>query len=180
MGKQITEKRLLNIALFYLTRYEASEQKLRQMLERRVKKQALNGENIPPETDKWIQNVVQKAVASGYVNNERYAEITIRILCRQGKSTAYIRRKLSQDGIDEAIVNQFLETENTDSETVRALTWLKRQRKGGYRSTQSDSVFQKDLAALARQGFSYAVAKEALNESYRVNQKPIPSDETWD
>ncbi len=180
MIKQITEKRLLNMALFYLSRYEASEQKLRQMLERRVKKQALNGATIPPEIDKWIQNTVQKAVSLGYVNNERYAEMRIRILCRQGKSTAYIRRKLSQDGIDAALVNQFLETENTDSDTVRALTWLKRQRKGGYRSAQNDSVFQKDLAALARQGFSYVVAKEALDESYRVNQKPIPDDETWD
>lgn len=171
MIKQITEKRLLNIALFYLTRFEASEQKLRQMLERRIQKQALQGVEIPSETQKWIENVVRQTVSLGYVNNERYAEMQIRILCRQGKSAAFIRRKLNKDGIKDSMITYFLNGEEMTSDSERALLWLKRHKKGGYRSSESESAFQKDLAALGRQGFSYPIAKEALEKSYRENHQ---------
>lgn len=167
MIKQITEKRLFNIALLYLTRFESSEQKLRQMLLHRIRKQAVNEAEQFPCVNQWIENVVRQMVSLGYVNNERYAETQIRVLCQQGRSEAFIRKKLARDGISVSILNRFLKANDMLSEVDRAVLWLKRQRKGGYRSATDNKAVPKDLAALGRQGFSYAVANKALEKSYK-------------
>ncbi len=171
MGKPITEKRLYNITLFYLSKYEASTGKVRQMLKRRIDKAAQIGAEIPSETTQWIEAVIQKMCALGYINDSRYAENQTRILARQGKSATFIVRKLQQAGIPIEITRSFLDASD-ESDTDRAYHWLKRHRKGGFRSKQPTdteekrSLFQKDLAALGRVGFAYVTAKEALTHSY--------------
>ncbi len=177
MGKPITEKRLYNITLFYLSKYEASTGKVRQTLQRRIDKAAQGGEEIPPESAQWIESVIQKMVALGYIDDSRYAENQTRILARQGKSASFIVRKLQQAGIPTDVTRSFLE-ETDESDTDRAYHWLKRHRKGGFRSKQPTDpdekriLFQKDLAALGRVGFAYATAKEALTRSYENADVP--------
>lgn len=175
MTKQITEKRLYNITLFYLSKYEASSEKVRQMLNRRLEKAAYAGEDIPRESKQWIENVIQKMKSLGYINDSRFAENQVRILTRQGKSENFIIRKLQQAGIHPDITHTFLETQD-ESDTYRAVTWLKHHKKGGFRTHLPETdeeiklIYQKDLAALGRAGFSYQTAKEALSESHA----PLP------
>ncbi len=171
MGKPITEKRLYNMTLFYLSKYEASTGKVRQMLKRRLDKATQAGVEIPSETAQWIEAVIQKMCALGYINDSRYAENQTRILAQQGKSASFIVRKLQQAGISADITRSFLE-KSDESDSDRAYYWLKHHRKGGFRSKQPTdteekrALFQKDLAALGRIGFTYATAKEALTHSY--------------
>ena len=45
---------------------------------------------------------------------------------------------------------------------MRAQKWLKKHRKGAYRRENAELFYQKDLAALARAGFSFDTATQAL------------------
>ncbi len=171
MVKPMTEKRLYNITLFYLSKYDSCREKVRQMLIRRIEKARQRGEDIPPNVHQLIDNVLNKMCSLGYINDERYAENQVRILSRQGKSSTAILQKLSLAGIDTLTIRSFL-LEREETEAQRAFLWLKRRSKGGFRlkKTLADEdkkiLHQKDLASLARNGFSYADAQEALQKSY--------------
>ena len=166
MTKPITEQRLYNTTLFYLERFDASSLKVQQMLEKRIQKEKLKGA--------IIQNVIEKMVHLGYINDTRFATNHIRQLALQGKSKSFILNKLSQAGIkkEEAlnILNQF-EEENESSDLKRAEKWLKKHKKGQFRSKDASLFYQKDLAALARAGFNYETAQQAL--------KSNPSDDDF-
>lgn len=174
MTKPITEQRLYNITLFYLERFDASSLKVQQMLEKRIQKEKLKGAIIPENFRQLIQNVIEKMVHLGYINDTRFATNHIRQLALQGKSKSFILNKLSQAGIkkEEAlnILNQF-EEENESSDLKRAEKWLKKHKKGQFRSKDASLFYQKDLAALARAGFNYETAQQAL--------KSNPSDDDF-
>ena len=170
MTKPMTQKRLYNITLFYLSKYEASSEKVRQMLRRRLEKAVFNGEEIPVEAPQWIENIIQKMITLHYIDDSRYTENQVRILSSQGKSENFIICKLQQSGISADLTRSFLEKQD-ESDIDRAVNWLKHHRKGGFRThfPQTDEeirlIYQKDMAALGRAGFSYQTAKEALSQS---------------
>ena len=164
MNKRLTEKRLLNITLFYLSRYESSTDKVRLMLQRRLKRMALKGEEIPSEAETWINNVIQKVQDDAYLNDSRYAENQVRLLINQGKSEQFILAKLKQAGIPRETVLRFIEASGTN-EQERAITLMKRKKIGPYRSQQSPEQFKKDMGVLARAGFSYETIRAVLPET---------------
>lgn len=170
MTSQITEKRLYNITLFYLTRYESSTEKVRQMLKRRLYKAAQADIEIPPQSTQWIENVIQKMQELGYLNDTRFAANQVRILARQGKSSAFIINKLKQSGIDSTTVTSFLQEEEGD-DLARAHTWLKHHKKGVYRTQNAADFYTKDLASLGRAGFSYETARCALKKTEETDDE---------
>ena len=154
MQKPITEQRLRNIALFYLERFDASTTKLRQVLKRRVQHQKMQGIIIDNQASKWIENVIHEMIRLGYINDERYTENAVRRLSQQGKSTSFIRQKLLSEGLSSEIIEPFLHPE---SDLEQARIFIKKKRLG--------QNWEKDLAKLARAGFSYEIAKQALEET---------------
>lgn len=165
MTKQITIQRLNNITLFYLERFEASSQKTKKMLERRIQKEALKGNIIPDNINQLIDEVIKKMVDLGYINDERFIQNQIRRLSNSGKSKSFILNKLKQDGLSPSLISNYLnifDEETSSSDLTRANNWLKKHKKGQFRSKDASLFYQKDLAALARAGFSYEIAKTAL------------------
>jgi len=164
MSKKLTEKRLLNIALFYLSRYEASEKKLRAVLSRRVLKMKSRGEEVPEEVSGWIEHVIEKTKNYSYINDERYAENKVRSMVEQGKSERYMCLKLQEAGIDSQTVHRLLE-EIDSTEEERALCYARKKKLGIFRPMeQRDNFRQKDMATMARAGFSYDVVLSVLDE----------------
>ncbi len=162
MTKEITEKRITNITLFYLSRFESSSGKVRTMLHRRLQKARLAGQDIPPEASTWIENTIRHMRDLGYLNDRRYAESQIRHLSRQGKSTRFIAQKLGDAGIDDDTIRTLL-SESDTSDLDRARRFVARKKIGHYRPTDIRAAYHtKDLAALARAGFSYDIAMTAL------------------
>ncbi len=151
MQKPLTEKRLEHIALFYLEKFDASSEKLRLVLIRRIKKHQMQGIPVNENAFQWIENVIQKCQKLGYIDDERYAENAIRRLSTGGKSTRFIQQKLTAEGIDESILKKYLLPEN---ELERAQTFARKKHLG--------KDYQKDLAKLARAGFSYEIAQKVL------------------
>lgn len=154
MIKRITEQRLYNITLYYLTRYEASGAKVRAMLRRRLQKARLNGVEVPAEAPEWIEQVIRKVQSLGYVDDSRFAENQVRLLVEQGKSARFIVGKLQQAGIAPEVVQDLLNRQEGDEES-RARCWARKKRIGPYRTANRADYRQKDMAALARAGFSY-------------------------
>lgn len=169
--KPITKKRLENICLYYLARYESSEDKLRKMLDRRLKKTLLKGGEVPADAQKWIDETIASMKAQGFLSDERFAQ-TLTDRCRRaGKSGKYIRMKLKQAGICDDLIQSLTAADNHDEDGAndeeKAAEKLVRKRKLGFMRPESDRkiFFKKDLAVLARAGFSFDIAVKALNLS---------------
>lgn len=162
MIKEITEKRLHHITLYYLTRFDASAGKVRAMLKRRLMKAKMAGQEIPSNASQWIENVISDMRRLGYLNDSRYAENKMRLLVHQGKSIQFMTLKLKEDGIDADTIQALLiDLMVSDLEQARRL--VARKKIGGYRPLgQQQLCYQKDLATLARAGFSYETARTAL------------------
>lgn len=151
MQKPLTEKRLENITLYYLERFDASSDKVRQMLKRRIQKQKMLGIPVDKNINIWIENVIQKMQNLGYINDERYTENVIRRLSQGGKSTRFIQQKLVAEGISPTLVDNYL---SADDELTRAQTFAHKKHLG--------HDYQKDLAKMARAGFPYEIAQQVL------------------
>ncbi len=166
MAKKITQKRLYNIALYYLSRYEATTQKVREILQRRLIKASLQGEEIPTQAQDWIENIIKEMLHLGYIDNNRYAENTFRRLSETGKSIRSISYKLKQAGIDDETLSQLIseqEKSSTELDLASALKLVKKRKLGIYRPESIRQQYaQKDLAILGRAGFSYEIAQKAL------------------
>jgi len=97
-----------------------------------------------------IDEVVAKLVRLGYVNDARFAEQRAKTLRKRGKSARAIRSALARQGVDSAVADDVIDE---GDELAAARAYVRRRRlKGG----------DKDLAKLARAGFSYDVARRAL------------------
>jgi len=153
MLRPITYKRLKNIALFYLERYDASSFKLKQVLTRRVQKSASQGVDVPKDVSKWIIQVVSECEQLGYLNDIRYAENQARRLSEQGKSARFISQKLDLAGIDPQMIQAVL---GNYDEYEQAKIFARKKHLG--------SDYQKDMAKMARAGFSYEIAKKTLTK----------------
>jgi len=155
MQKPLNEQRLENIALFYLGQYEASSEKLRQVLKRRLDRQKMQGIISVAESKDWVDNVVQHMQELGYVNDERYAINAVRRWSEQGKSSFVIRQKLHAERIDSELIEHAFQ-ESGDDDFARACIFVRKKKLG--------SDYEKDLEKMARVGFDYETAKQALSK----------------
>ncbi len=164
----ITDSVLEKSALYYLERYAASSAQLRQVLLRRIMRAERLGVGRP-ETEaarRHVETLVARFLAAGILDDRRFAETQAQSLQRRGTSRRRIRQRLAAKGIDRDFVDDALETiepEGETSELAAACVLARRRRLGPYRAAAKRGDFrQKDLATLARAGFSLSVARQVL------------------
>jgi len=166
--KKITQERLNNIALYYLERFDSSVSNLRNVLLRRVNKAKLfhNDMNME-EVSLWIDEVIEKMISFGYVNDDRYAKNQIERLIQKGNSIKAIKSKLYGKGISADLINKYLKIyseEMKDIDLVAAVKYLKKRRFWLYRSIDKrEERKEKDMAALVRNGFSYDIVSKLFS-----------------
>jgi regulatory protein len=164
---------LHDAALAYLARYAASESGLRRVLERRVdrwkrlaQQNGLDVEAIAIQAAaarNATREVVARLVAAGAVNDAAYAESRARSLVRTGRSRRAISAYLAAKGVDpEIAAAAMLDPER--SELAAALVLARKRRIGPFRQgpTPDEAGRRRELAVLARAGFSQSVAQQAL------------------
>lgn len=160
--RKVTPAYLERAALAYLERYASSAENLRRVLRRKMEKRCrLRGEE-PDEFYPMIDEVVAKSLRNGLIDDARYAESRVASLRRRGGSTRAIRLKLSAKGVDRETIAHALEGEEED-EIAAAHALARRRRLGPYRSGERKPYRAKDMASLARAGFSFAVALEVID-----------------
>lgn len=106
--------------------------------------------NIPP--------LIERYIASGLLDDARFAQAKVASLRRKGSSARMINAKLAAKGVPKNIIHDEIEANET-SELEAAIALVRRKKMG-----QKPDKRDKELAALARAGFSYVNAKKALEE----------------
>lgn len=162
--KKPTKARLRNIALYYLERFETSEDNLRAVLRRRIDKYVFfDKEYNPVEAYAWADEVVEECAKQNFVNDERFAGFKINSYLNAGKPKRYIEQKLKLKGIDEKTISDLFENVEY-SELDTALNFAKKKRIGRFRTDDESRLAnrQKDLGTLVRAGFGFDVAIEVL------------------
>lgn len=163
--KKPTKARLRNIALYYLERFETSEENLRTVLRRRIDKYAFfDKEYNPTEAYTWADEVVEECTKQNFVNDERFAGFKINSYLNAGKPRRYIEQKLKAKGIDEQTISHLFENvEYSEFET--ALNFAHKKKIGRFRPDEETRLAnrQKDLGTLVRAGFDFDIAKRVLD-----------------
>ena len=170
--KKITPERLKNIALYYLQRFDSSEENLRQVLKRRVADYVFEN----PDFDRhealgWIENIISDFLRVGYLNDDRYAELKISGYLASGKPERYIRQKMQQKGVSSAVIDKILSESEIDEEGA-ARNFAKKKKIGPYRADEESrkNCWKKDMATMVRAGFGYEIAREIIGgESFDEN-----------
>jgi regulatory protein len=157
----LTRQKVEQMALAYVNRFDVSASKLRQHLTNRVRKAG-----GAADAAAWIVELVERYQGSGVLDDARFAKNLASQLTARGKSTRAIQQKLSQRGVSSDVTDELMTKRRTDepeAELEAARTYVRKRRLGPHRSAETrDEYRNKDLATLARQGFSFDIAKKAL------------------
>ena len=159
---KVSASSIENAALHYLGRYATSSENLRQVLERRIMRTAKHHDTNVDACNQIVSNLIRSYLKNGILNDETYAQTQAESMNRRGKSLCAIRLRLRQkalpiDMIDNAV--KLLANEVGSPDLAAAIVFARKRRLGPYRKkTCTPDIKEKELAALARSGFSYPLA----------------------
>ena len=163
-----TEERLWRRALFYLERFATTRAHLHEVLRRRALREARALDLDAREIEARVARVVARAVEAGLVDDAAFALSRARNLVARGASPRLLRARLREKGVPEETIERVLQEladEMGDPTREAARAFARRRRIGPHRPPEErDAMRQRDLAAFARAGFSYAVARKVLDE----------------
>lgn len=167
---RLTAASLENAAVHYLERFSASTHNLRRVLNNRVLRARRRGGEVPPDIDATIEMVIAKLARLKLVDDTAFAAQRSLSLRRRGGSARQIRGKLRMAGIDAEGIDQAVETADAEfadggdgaGELRAALRLAERRRLGPYRLKERREYRERDLAALARAGFSLDTARRVI------------------
>jgi regulatory protein len=163
---------LYQAALRYLARYAATEAGLRQVLTRRIDRWA-RAQTDPDAAEPALQaaraavdGVVRRLADAGAVSDAAFAESRARSLVRSGQSNRSVQMRLIARGVAPDVARTVSGTD-ADTELAAALVLARKRRIGPYRTTEDADamVRMKEMALLARAGFSRDIVKQALETS---------------
>jgi regulatory protein len=175
--RSVTAKSLENGAVHYLQRFSASSANLRRVLLRRIERARRAEAKVAPDAEKSIDDIIAKLKRLGLLNDAAFAAGKAASLRRRGGSRRIIGGKLRLAGIDGDGVEAAIEAadaelkplmenddEGPDAELRAALRLAQRRRLGPYRAEKERAERrQRDLASLARAGFSLDIARKVID-----------------
>lgn len=159
-ARPVTAAYLERAALAYLERYASSRANLRAVLLRKARRRG----GAAPDGDLLlaIDRVVETAARSGLVDDRLYAEAKLHGLLGRGASARSARARLAAKGLEPDTIAAAL-AEAAPDEFAQARRYAQRRRLGPFRAILDASRRERDLAVLARAGFSYRAAAAALD-----------------
>lgn len=165
--RKATARYLQNAALYYLQRYATSAANLRRVLMGKVDRSARAHGTDPEEGARLVDGLIARYREAGLLDDAVYAAGRTRSLNRRGDSPRLIRAKLARKGVAAEDVDQALADlaeDVGDPARVAAVALAKRRRLGPFRLPDARAAFRdKDMAAMARAGFPYQIAREVID-----------------
>jgi len=170
-ARPITAKYLQNAAAFYLERYPSTAEGLRRVLLRRVRRAEMTQSPIMDNVEQAIAAIVAKFVGAGVIDDKAFAQTKARALHRRGTSGKLTRQKLRMAGVDGDTLDQAmagldeeLHVDPRQREFQAAAALARRCKLGPYRPEKDrKDKRDRDLAAMARAGFDYALARKVID-----------------
>lgn len=158
-------------AYAYLGRYATSRANLHRVLINKARRRA---RRAGLDWDADLESAMTKAVVSlldrfetvDLIDDRRYAEAKAASFHARGRSAraisaALLAKGISRDLVEDVLMARFPDREASD--LMAALRYARRRRFGPFRRRDdTPDRRRKDLAAMARAGFSYQIAKTVL------------------
>ena len=155
--------RLRRAALAYVARYAAPLAHVRRILQRKLERGAARGAEIRAGPED-IEAVLSDLVGMGLIDDRAWAEAQAGGLRRRGASARAVAARLSSKGAPRAEIERLLAGEDDAAEREAARALARRRRLGPWRGPAERAARRdKDLAALARAGFSPELARQVID-----------------
>jgi regulatory protein len=165
--RKVTSKSLENAALYYLQRFSSSSENFRRVMIRRVKRSAQYHNTNFEEGAEIVDQLISRFVRIGLLDDLQFAQVRAASLRRRGLSERTIRAKLMERGFAVEVINESLELlkcDNEDPELTASIIFSRKRRLGPFREIldKRNEFREKDMAKLARAGFSYHIAQKVI------------------
>lgn len=160
--RRIDAAYLRRAALHYIERYSVPTAQLQRVLLRKVERSCRHHELDPQAFRTMIDEIVASCVASGLVDDRRFAEARVQSLRRKGRSARAVAAGLAAKGVERGLVAEVIAADD-DAELDAARIAAKRKRLGPWSRGDRAEQRQKHIAALARAGFSLAIARAVID-----------------
>lgn len=162
MPRRITPAYLQRAAMHYLERYSAPAAQLRRVLTRKVALSCRHHGEDPAVHAAALDDVVARCIASGLVDDRRFAEARAATLRRRGRSARAVAATLAAKGVGRELAEQ-ASSVGDEEELAAARKAARRKRLGPWSRGGRAENRQKDLAAMARAGFTITVARAVID-----------------
>ena len=155
-----------NFAYVYIEKYSPSKQQLRTYLFKKLIK-IQQKTSSKKEIFDLIDSVINSLVDQKFLNDKYYSDAKSKVFYRKGYSLNKIRYSLIKKGIDQKYIQDSIskiKENESDPDFFSAIRICKKKRIGPNREENNRSLFyKKDIAILARSGFSYETSKKVLD-----------------
>ena len=154
------EKKLLKYAVDYLSKYNSSKKNLINVLKRKIFRSEISNFE-KSKLINFIDNIIIKLEKNKFIDDYRYSSTKILSLSNAGKSKNFIFNYLIKKGIDRLQIQDNLNLiykDNKDWELESAKIFVKKKRLLG-----KNNSYEKNMAKMARAGFSYDICKKILS-----------------
>ena len=153
------EKKLLKYAVDYLSKYDSSKVNLINVLKRKI----LRLKTTNYEKRKLIniiESIIIKLEKNKFIDDDRYSSTKILSLSNSGKSKNFIFNYLIKKGVNKSQIRNnltLMEQDNDNWELNSAKIFAKKKK-----LLEKNQSYEKNLAKMARAGFSYDICKKIL------------------
>lgn len=173
--QRVTEANLEAAAGRYMQRFWGPSAALRRVLNRRVTAAATWYGEDPAEGQAMVEALVTRWVEAGVLDDGLVASERARLMHERGLPLRAISQRLRHKGLAEPHVEAALDSirqsaqdpgegVEVDADVVAGLAYARRRRLGPHRPAETRAARrQKDLAAMARAGFSYDIARRVID-----------------
>ena len=163
---EATVEEIRKFAYTYLEKYSPSKQQLKTYLFKKLLKKSEKIFN-KKEIFNLIDIVIGSLLDQKLISDKIYSDAKSKAFLKRGYSLNKIRYNLIKRGINEkyikASISKIKENE-ADPDFFSAIKICKRRRIGASREENNRPLFyKKDIAILARSGFSYEISKKVLD-----------------
>ncbi len=157
-----------NAALHYLKRFPSSSGNLRRVLWRKVRRAEGFAAADEAELKLLVEQVTQRVIDAGLVDDEAYGKLLAQSLHNRGLPLRAIAGRLREKSLPAELIERCLarlRDAHSDVDELAAWTLARRKRLGPFRkdATLRQAKRQRDLAAMARAGFGYDVARRIID-----------------
>ena len=153
------EKKLLKYAVDYLSKYDSSKVNLVNVLKRKI----LRLKTTNYEKGKLIniiESIIIKLEKNKFIDDNRYSSRKILSLSNSGKSKNFIFNYLIKKGVNKTQIQNnlnLMQQDNDNWELNSAKIFAKKKK-----LLEKNQSYEKNLAKMARAGFSYDICKKIL------------------
>lgn len=160
--RRITPDYLRRAALHHLERYAAPAAQLRRVLARKVVASCRHHGEDPAAFAALLDEVVERCVSLGLVDDRRFAEARAASLRRKGRSSRAVAASLAAKGVPRELAQE-AGSIDAEGEMAAAMIAARRKRLGPWCRGDRQMRRSKDMAALARAGFSMTIARAVID-----------------